>query len=112
MSLEEDHKVTLIGEEQYQKSKLATTNQDSMGIASSLDINEKLEPVRPVVDVEAGTQMNGTMGLPAGAKTHKQPTETINSTSIGIAESIDIRQELLPNGCVKDGVPLGSGTNR
>ncbi|KAL9611195.1 MAG: hypothetical protein Q9167_004143 [Letrouitia subvulpina] len=111
MTLEEDHKVTLMGEEQFQKSKLASTNQDSIGIASSLDISEKLEPVRPIIDAEAGPQMNGTMSLPAGAKAHKKPTKTVNPTSIGIAESIDIRQELLPNGGIKDEVPLESRTN-
>lgn len=67
-SLEEHYKAALAGEENGPGTALDEANPTSNSIAMSLDINDKLEPNRPVTNSSAATAGKRKKSVPLASK--------------------------------------------
>lgn len=72
-SLEEHYKAALAGEESGPGTALDEANPTSNSIAMSLDINDKLEPNRPVTNSSAGTAKKRKKSVPLASKVTINP---------------------------------------
>ncbi|KAI4279969.1 MAG: hypothetical protein L6R38_004823 [Xanthoria sp. 2 TBL-2021] len=68
VSLEDHYKLTLAGELEESNIALDRENPTTKAIASSLDVNDKLEPNRPVARGSAAAAGKRKMSLPGGKK--------------------------------------------
>ncbi|KAL8915829.1 MAG: hypothetical protein Q9172_006630 [Xanthocarpia lactea] len=66
VSLEDHYRATLAGELEEANIALDRGNPTARAIASSLDINEKLEPNQPVIEGSAVAAGKRKMTVPAG----------------------------------------------
>lgn len=81
VTLEEHYKANLmgelaeLGEDHKPKKALDRHNPTSNSIAQSLDVNEKLEPNRPVTDGQPVAAMKRKTSLPSGTKITKKAND-------------------------------------
>ncbi|CAL8576427.1 hypothetical protein XPA_002311 [Xanthoria parietina] len=68
VSLEDHYKLTLAGELEESNIALDRDNPTSNAIASSLDVNDKLQPNRPVARASAVAPGKRKISLPGGRK--------------------------------------------
>ncbi|KAI4261892.1 MAG: hypothetical protein L6R42_002920 [Xanthoria sp. 1 TBL-2021] len=68
VSLEDHYKLTLAGELEESNIALDRENPTTKAIAASLDVNDKLEPNRPVARGSAAAAGKRKLSLPGGKK--------------------------------------------
>ena len=72
-SLEEHYRATLAGQLEDPNKAVDPTNKTSKYIAESLDVNEKLEPNKPVLEVPAAATEQRKRSLPVGSRKKVNP---------------------------------------
>ncbi|KAL8763630.1 MAG: hypothetical protein Q9184_000630 [Pyrenodesmia sp. 2 TL-2023] len=82
VTLEEHYKANLmgeLGEDHESKRALDQHNPTNNSIALSLDVNEKLEPNRPVIHGQPAAAGKRKMSLPLGTKIMKKANDKSKS---------------------------------
>ncbi|KAL8690491.1 MAG: hypothetical protein Q9218_004067 [Villophora microphyllina] len=107
-TLEEHYRVTLAGEGQEPEKAVDKTNPTSKSIAKSLDVNDKLEPNRPVRKVSAVATGKRKMSVPPNTKAIIRPRP--EATSLPFFHVAAVRQWMrLAGGAARDELATWKG---
>ncbi|KAI4233784.1 MAG: hypothetical protein LQ349_004206, partial [Xanthoria aureola] len=98
VSLEDHYKLTLAGELEESNIALDRDNPTSNAIASSLDVNDKLQPNRPVARASAVAPGKRKISLPGGRKFTTGPRSPVRDRH---ATAVSQRTTTFPSKAVR-----------